>query len=121
MTEYTVEGGVLHLTVEGMDKLWALRSHLQIPLADITGVEARPDIQGGTFSSGLKVAGARIPGVFQAGTFVGADGMVFWDVHGQGKAIVISLQHEHYNQLVVDVADPQAAADEIGSAVRASR
>lgn len=118
MTEYEIRDGILELTVEGADKLWALRSHLSIPLRDITGV--RSDPEAGSGISGVKVAGARIPGVLQAGTFVGSDGMMFWDVHRPGHAIRISLQHEHYKQLVVDVADPEAAASEIQGALRSA-
>ena len=67
------------------------------------------------------MAGARIPGVLQAGTFVDSEGMVFWDVHRPGHAIVISLEHEHYKQLIIDVADPERAAQEISEAARRAR
>ncbi len=120
MTEYTISESTLELTVEGMDKLWALRSHLSIPLHDITEVHSDPN-QGVEALSGVKVAGARIPGVLQVGTFAGSDGMMFWDVHRPGHAIVISLEHEHYRALVVDVEDPDAAAAEIGRAAANSR
>jgi len=120
VTEYTITGSTLELTVEGMDKLWALRSHLSIPLHDITEVHSEPN-KGVEALSGVKVAGARIPGVLQAGTFAGTDGLMFWDVHRPGHAIVISLEHEHYRALVVDVQDPDTAAAEIGQAAANSR
>ena len=114
MTDYRIKDGVLELTVEGLDKLWAMRGHLTIPLDDITGVRADPEAHA-SVASGVKVAGARIPGVLQAGTFVNSKGMVFWD------AIVISLQHEHFSELVVDVADPESAVSEIQDAIRRPR
>lgn len=120
MTDYQIDGDTLHLTVEGLDKLWALRSHLSIPLRDITDVKADPEAGAG-FTTGVKVAGARIPGVLQVGTFVGSEGMVFWDVHQSGHALVLSLEHEHYKQLVIDVEDPETAAREIGEAARSAR
>jgi hypothetical protein len=43
--------------------------------------------------------------------------LVFWDVHRPGHAIVLSLQHEHYSKLVIDVEDPQAAVAEIRAAL----
>lgn len=46
---------------------------------------------------------------------------MFWDVHHPGHAIVISLQHEHYRALVVDVEDSAAAAQEISQALTAFR
>ncbi|MGA2872804.1 MAG: hypothetical protein ABSF27_04360 [Candidatus Dormibacteria bacterium] len=120
MTDYRIKDGVLELTLEGLDKLWAMRGHLTIPLDDITGVRADPEAHA-SVASGVKVAGARIPGVLQAGTFVNSKGMVFWDVHHEGHAIVISLQHEHFSELVVDVADPESAVSEIQDAIRRPR
>jgi hypothetical protein len=42
---------------------------------------------------------------------------VFWDVHDPGKTIVIDLHDERYNQLVVEVADPEAAVKLIQNAL----
>lgn len=66
----------------------------------------------------MKMAGTRIPGVIQAGSFAYADGAVFWDVHRPGYAIEIALQHEHYRALVVDVQDPEVAVREIAKAAQ---
>lgn len=118
MTEYEIRDGKLELTVEGADKIWALKSQLTVPLEDITGVRAVADAQV-EISGGVKLGGSRIPRVIQAGSFVYADGAMFWDVHRPGHAIVISLQHEHYRALVVDVEDSAAAAQEISQALTA--
>jgi hypothetical protein len=40
--------------VEGFDKLWALRSHVHIPLAHITSVEANDERLAGRQQSGLQ-------------------------------------------------------------------
>jgi hypothetical protein len=42
---------------------------------------------------------------------------VLWDVHDPGKTIVIDLHDEQYNQLVVEVADPEAAVKLIQNAL----
>ena len=76
MIEYRIADGTLELTVEGTDKLWALRRHLTVPLADVTDVrpvaDALAEIRGG-----FKVGGARIPGVMHAGSFAYSDGSMF--------------------------------------------
>ncbi|MHB1638641.1 MAG: hypothetical protein ACYCUD_02235 [Candidatus Dormibacteria bacterium] len=116
MTDYKITDQVLELTIQGADRLWAMRSHLTIPLADITEVscdQAAVD----PLRGGLKAGGARIPGVIQAGSFHNANGWIFWDVHRPGHALVISLQHEHYQRLVVDVEDPEQAAAAITQAL----
>lgn len=61
-------------------------------------------------SRGLRLVGSRIPGVITAGTFRVDGEWVFWDVHDMDKAIVIELEDEHYARLVIEVADPEAAA-----------
>ena len=91
--------------VEGIDKLWALRSRLELPLAHITGVRADPSVAHGWWH-GLRLGGTNIPGLLTAGTFYHDDGFVFWDVHDPAQTIVVDLDHEHYRALVIEVAEP---------------
>ena len=42
---------------------------------------------------------------------------VFWDVHQPEKTIVIDLHDERYNELVVEVDDPDAAVRFIQNAL----
>jgi hypothetical protein len=42
---------------------------------------------------------------------------VFWDVHHPEKTILIELRDERYNELIVEVADPQAAVKLIQNAL----
>jgi hypothetical protein len=42
---------------------------------------------------------------------------VFWDVHNPEKTIVIDLHDERYNELVVEVDDPDAAVKLIQNAL----
>lgn len=116
MVELETADGKLQLHVRGMDKLWALRSTLEIPLHHITGVHADPEIARGWWH-GLKVAGANIPGVLTAGTFFQHGQRVFWDVHDPDKTIVIGLRDENYQQLIVEVADPAEAVQRIQAAL----
>jgi hypothetical protein len=36
---------------------------------------------------------------------------VFWDVHNPEDMVVIELKDERYNELIVEVADPQGAVE----------
>jgi hypothetical protein len=58
-----------------------------------------------------------VPGVITAGTFYQDGKRVFWDVHHPERTIVLDLHDEHYNQLVIEVSDPQAAINLIQSAL----
>ncbi|HEV2398575.1 MAG TPA: hypothetical protein VGS27_16645 [Candidatus Sulfotelmatobacter sp.] len=61
--------------------------------------------------------GTNVPGVITAGTFYEDDKRVFWDVHHPEKTIVIDLHDERYSELIVEVADPDAAVKLIQSAL----
>ena len=108
MVTITVEGDRLVLEVEGWDRLWALRSRLEIPLAHVTGVRIDPDVAR-RWLTGIKLAGTHIPTVLTAGTFYEDGGLVFWDVHDADRTVVIELQHERYQRLIVEVEHPDEA------------
>jgi hypothetical protein len=112
----TVEGDTLVVKITGLDKLWALKSSLSIPLANVRGATADPGIL--REPKGLKAPGTRVPGVITAGTFHIDGERVFWDVHDASKAVVIELTDERYARLVVQVADPRAAVTAIQAALR---
>jgi hypothetical protein len=107
MVEVSVEGDRVVFEIEGLDKLWSLRSRLEIPLAHVTGVEANA-AQVGRWWHGLKLWGSDVPGLFAAGTFVYHGELVFWDMREPARTIIVSLDHERYKKLIVEVADPAA-------------
>ena len=99
-----------------MDRLWALKSSLTIPLAHVRGARRDTEVARGWFK-GLRMPGTHIPGVIVAGTFYQDGKRVFWDVHRAQNAIVIELDDERYDQLIVEVADPDATVARIGEAI----
>ena len=100
MVDVTIEGDRAVFAVEGLDKLWALRSRLEIPLAHITDVESNHE-QVGRWWHGFKIAGTDMPGLFAAGTFFFHGELVFWDVRSPADTIIVSLNHERYKKLIV--------------------
>ena len=118
MVEVRIDGDKAVFTVQGWDKLWALRSQLEIPLAHIIDVHTDAAPKMGWFQ-GLKVLGTYIPNVFRAGTFYQDGGWVFWDVLNADKVIVVELHDERFRKLVIEVADPTAAVQEIKQAISA--
>ena len=116
MVDLSIAEGKLKLHVRGADQLWALKSSLEIPLVHIAGVRADPEAARGWYH-GIRMPGPYVPGVITAGTFYRDGKRVFWDVHDPEKTIVIDLHDERYNQLIVEVADPQAAVSLIHSAL----
>ena len=110
MVDLTVADGRLTLHVKGMDELWALKSTLEIPLVHVAGIRADPEVARGWWH-GLRMPGTQLPGVITAGTFYQDGKRVFWDVHHPDKTVVIDLRNEKYQQLIVEVADPEAAVE----------
>jgi hypothetical protein len=116
VVDLSIAEGKLTLNVRGADKLWAFKSSLEIPLVHIIGVRADPEPARGWYH-GIRMPGTSVPGVIKAGTFYQDGKRVFWDVHHPEKTIVIDLHDERYNQLIVEVEDPQVAVRLIDSAM----
>ncbi|MDF6066814.1 hypothetical protein AB0K64_28965 [Streptomyces sp. NPDC053741] len=97
----------LVVVMEGLDKFWAFKSRLTIPLANVRGATVDPGIA--TDFKGIRAPGSHLPGVIIAGTFHHDGDKVFWDVKDASKAIVVELADEEYTRLVLQVDDPRAA------------
>ncbi|MDP9867079.1 MULTISPECIES: hypothetical protein [Streptosporangium] len=115
MARISINGDSLVVDIEGLDKLWALKSQLTIPLENVRGVTADPGIINDP--KGIRSPGTHLPGVITAGTFRVDGERVFWDVRDATKAVVIELVDERYVRLVVEVADPRATVTLIEKAL----
>lgn len=116
MVDLAIAEGKLTLHVRGVDKLWAFKSSLEIPLAHIAGVRADPEAARGWWH-GIRMPGTNLPGVITAGTFYRDGQRVFWDVHDPENTIVIDLHDDRYNELVVEVENPAEAVTLIKNAL----
>ncbi|MGH2643930.1 MAG: hypothetical protein ACRDE2_08280 [Chitinophagaceae bacterium] len=93
--------------IQGIHKLWTLKGELTIPAAHI--ITAYPNTENLHVKLGLKMPGTSFPGLIEAGSFIGRNGIIFCDIINHAKSIVIELQHEHYSKLIIDVEDPEQA------------
>jgi hypothetical protein len=116
MVEISVANNSLLLHVKGADKLWAFKSSLEIPLRHIAGIRVDPAVAHGWWH-GFKLPGTNVPGVITAGTFYEHGKRVFWDVHNPDNTVVIELRDERYNELIVEVADPNMTAEVVRAAL----
>jgi hypothetical protein len=103
--------------VEGLHQLWALRSRREIPLTHIIDVTTDPD-QVGRWWHGWKVLGTDVPGLFAAGTFYYHGELVFWDVRDPARTIIVSLDHERYKKLIIEVDQPEVVVARLRTALR---
>lgn len=115
MATISIHGTDLNIDIEGMDKLWSLKSRLTIPVAHLRGATADPSIT--SERKGWRGPGTHLPGVIVAGTFHQDGKRVFWDVRDKDKAVVIELKDDTYQRLVIEVDDPRATVELIESAI----
>ena len=91
-------------------KLWSFKKRLEIPRAHVRGAQRDPAIAEsypGLFTPVL--GGTSVPGRFAYGTFLQDGRRVFWDVRHPKNAVRIDLEHEHFDELIVEVANPEDA------------
>ena len=120
MVQISIEGDRVHFDVEGLDRLWSLRSRLDIPLAHIRAVQIDPEAARGWWH-GLRLLGTNIPGILTVGTFYQHREIVFYDVHDPERTIVLELEHETYKRLIVEVEDPRKTRSMIELAIKKQR
>jgi len=118
MVDLSVAEGKLVLQIRGADRLWAPKSSLEIPLQHIASVRSDPSVAHGWYH-GIRAPGTNVPGVLTAGTFYQHGQRIFWDVHHPENTIAIELRDERYNELIVEVSDPEAAVELISTATTA--
>lgn len=116
MVRVSMNGDRVHFDVQGLDKLWAFKSQLDIPLAHVKSVRVDPEPARG-YWHGVRYPGVQIPGILTAGTYYQMDGAVFYDVHDPERTIVLELDHEEYTRLVVEVEDPAAVVAVLEQAI----
>ena len=116
MVDIELTPSALIVHVEGADKIWALKSRLEMPLENVAGARPAGDDERGVYS-GARFPGTNIPGVVKAGSFHQKDQWTFWDVHDLDKAIVIMTNDEKYSRLVVEVVDPAGSVAAIEAAL----
>ena len=119
MADVELAQDALIVHVEGMDRLFALRSRLEVPLSHVEGAEADPE-EARMRWHGIMERGIWVPGPITAGTYYQEGELVFWDVHDPEKTVVIRLKDERYRRLVIEVEDPEATVARVNEATGAS-
>jgi hypothetical protein len=108
---------MLVVTLEGIHKLLALKSKLEVPIASIAQVTPRPVVP--TFND-PDFRGTYVPGVVMAGMTVrGGDGVYFCDFEDPERAIEIDLiPGAPVRHIIVELSDmsPEEAARGIEAA-----
>ncbi len=115
MTLIDVTADHLVVTMQGMDRVWSLRSRITVPLAHVRGATADPGIT--RESAGFRAPGTHLPGAITAGTYRKDGERTFWNLRHRQEAVVVELTGERFSRLVLGVDDARATADRIERAL----
>ena len=89
MTKVSISGGKLIIDVQGLHKIWALKSRLEIPIEHISAVRRAADER----VKGIRLPGTSISGLITAGTYYEPNEKpVFWDACDREKAMAIDYR-----------------------------
>ena len=113
MNTVRIEGDRLVVEPRGLDRLWALRRRIEVPLAHVAGATYDPGAH--REPKGLRI-GTRLPGK-TAGTFRRGGEKTFYNLGRSEQTVVIELRDEDYTRLVVDVEEPRALVSRINQVV----
>ena len=103
----------LTVRLSGFSGALALTTHLVVPLADVVGARVVPIEEARAEGRGLRAPGVHVPGVFRAGSYRTEDSWQFWYVSHADSVLVIDLDHDKYQRLVLEVAEPESLAERI--------
>lgn len=113
MTNVSTAGDRLVVEMLGWDKVWALKSRVEVPLTHV----AKIDTAAGERVRGVRLPGTYVPGVITAGTYRQKGKTEFWAVHDPQHAIAIELHDESFTRLVVEVTHPAETVAEVQQAI----
>ena len=119
MVEMTIEEGMVKFEVKGLHKVLAFKGCVRVPVGNIRGVRHDPTAMKG-FWKGWKFPATYLPGVIVAGTFYRPfyrhGRKYFWDVSRPEKTIVVEIEGGPYDELIVDVDDPENVVSKLKAA-----
>jgi hypothetical protein len=117
MTTILLTADTLSVRLTRREKLAGLLRDVDVPLAAVREVEVVAD--GAAAARGLRSPGLGLPGLRLVGTWRGRGHRALVAVHGRRPAVRIRLEGARWTELLLDVADPHAAADAVRRAAAA--
>lgn len=97
---------------QGINKLAALKTKIEIPLSHVQGASLDEGIL--NEYKGFRQPGTNLPG-YWAGTFKKDGEKTFFNVSRKEKPVVIQLKNEEYIRLVLGVEEPEDLVDKINN------
>ncbi len=112
MVDIQIEVDQIHFIVKGIHKFFAFKNKITVSKKNLVSVKFDPEAVKGVWK-GIRLLGTHVPGVIRAGTYSHAKKLQFWDVIRSEKAIIVELANSRYEKLIIEVADPITAKEQI--------
>ncbi len=114
MADLERDGNDLVLTLSAIERAESVHGDVRVPMSAVRGVEVLDDVIHEVH--GLKFPGARWPGRFAVGTFLGgAGGHTFAVVHHDTpRGLRVRLEGQQYDEVIVGCADPESVRSALG-------
>jgi hypothetical protein len=106
LAEVEVTDGTLTVRPRGLNRLWAFKREVRVPVAQISGV--RTGVARQSIPSRLRTLGTYVPGLIQAGTFRGKGERSFWLVGRTRTVTVVDCPGGRFDRIVLQLADASA-------------
>ncbi len=117
MPKFEITDRELLVSLNPLERFWALRSDFGVPLKSIESVKIDPKAVPWTL--GARVPGTFFPGLIAAGTFrkPGNKQFAYW-TRGD-TPVVLTLSGAKFRTLILGSKDPKGLADQINAAIQA--
>ncbi len=102
-----VADGALVVRPRGLNRLWAFRIEVRVPLSQVS--EVHSDVARKSVGSGLRVLGTYVPGLVQAGRFRSKGESSFWLVGRTSRVTVIDCRGGRFDRIVLQVSEDTVA------------
>jgi hypothetical protein len=102
-----VADGVLVVRPRGLNRLWALKTEVRVPLSEVAHVHTGVARQ--SVPSGFRMPGTYVPRLIQAGTYRMSGERSFWLVGRTKKVTVIECPGARFDRIVLQLSDEAAA------------
>ncbi len=113
MAELIRDGESLILKLSTAETLEGAHGDIRVPMSAVQSVTVLDDVIHAVH--GIKMPGARIPGVFAMGTFLLGSETTFAIVHHRNKrGIKVNLADARFNALIIGLDDPEEVIAHLG-------
>jgi hypothetical protein len=102
LARVAVAGDALIVRPHGLNRLWALKGEVRVPLLQVSQV--RTEVPRGSVASGLRAPGTYIPRLIQAGTYRRKGEKSFWLVGRARNVTVIDCRGGAFARIVLELS-----------------